>query len=64
VIGEGGRGAVRNVDVAIISGTRPIAVGSLNTAAADGAVGVFGVTGAAAAVEVSACRRFSQQGQA
>ena len=52
------------MDVAVVTGIRHMAAGSFNTAAADGAVGVFGVTGAAGVVEAPACRRFSQQGQA
>src|SRR5262245_29916069 len=62
--GEGGRGTVRNVDAAGVTGIRHVAAGSSNSATEGAAVAVFGVALAGGATGVPACRCFSQQGQA
>src|SRR4051794_4245166 len=62
--GEGGRGAVRNVDAAGLTAIGHVVAGSVNAVTAGTTVAVFGVAGAAGAAGGPACRCFSQQGQA
>src|SRR5262249_20120741 len=66
-MGEGGRGAVRNVDTAGCTGARYVAAVSVNADTendADAVFGVSGAEGAAGATGAPAWRCFSQQGQA
>jgi len=66
-MGEGGRGAVQNVDAAGLSGIRQMAAVSVNSATDSDAAAMFDVVGAGdtgSAPGTLAWRCFSQHGQA